>query len=173
VNQIRPRRGGRRVGRRRLFALRQPLCDAGLRQMQRLRDAVCGVVAEAWPRHDERPRAERLDRRVLTRVRSGGHGQRLEERVLGLDLPKPIRVGNDEARTARCFRHRREPGPPDAAAPERRDATIVHHHGAIAGPIEIDGLEVALGIEAEAVEHITRQQNEAGAAGAERDWLAA
>ena len=42
--------------------------DAGLRAVQCLRHAVRGVVAQARARHDERPGAERLDRRVLTRI---------------------------------------------------------------------------------------------------------
>src|SRR2546429_376858 len=76
-------------------------------------------------------------------------------------------------------RYRRTPGwmssgrgPAEPAAPERGDAPVEHHRGPVARAVEIDGLEVALLIEAEAVEDVAGEDHEPGATRAEGDGLA-
>ena len=81
-------------------------------------------------------------------------------------------VGRDEAGAARALRHRGKARPADAGAPQRRGAAVLHHRRAIAGAIEIDRLEILVLLQPDAVEHIARQDRQAGALGAERDRLA-
>ena len=66
-----------------------------------------------------------------------------------------------------------KPGPPGAAAPQSRGAPVEYHGGPVAGAVEVNGLEIPLGIEPNPVEYRARQQDEPGAAGAEGDGLAA
>src|SRR5438105_4733463 len=68
MDQLGARRRRSGVGRGRFLSLSEPLHDAGFRLVQRLCHAVGGVVAQARARHDERPGAERLDRRVRPRI---------------------------------------------------------------------------------------------------------
>ena len=92
--------------------------------------------------------------------------------MLGEDARALIGVRRNEARPRRAFRDRREPRPAEPAAPERGDAPVEHHRGPVARAVEIDGLEVALLIEAEAVEDVAGEDHEPGATRAEGDGLA-
>ena len=92
--------------------------------------------------------------------------------MLGADPRDLAGVGRDEARAAGASRHRGEAGPADARAPQRRSAAVQHHGRAVAGAVEIDRLEILVLLQPDAVEHVARQDRQAGALGAERDRLA-
>ncbi len=81
----------------------------------------------------------------------------------------PLGVGHDEARAGGPSVTAVEARPADAGAPQRCGLAAHHHLGSVAGAVEEDGLEVLVAIEAEAVEHVARQDDEARALGAERD----
>ena len=68
--------------------------------------------------------------------------------------------------------HGGEARPACAAAPQRGGLAVEHHLGAVAGAVEEDRLEVAIAVEAEAVERVAGEQHEPGALGAERHRLA-
>ena len=93
--------------------------------------------------------------------------------MLHLDLLDPGRVGHEEARAGRAAGDGGEPGPADAAAPQRRRAAVEHHGRTVAGPVQEDGREVARLIEAQTIEHVAREDHQAGAARAEDDRAAA
>src|SRR3981189_1736833 len=81
-------------------------------------------------------------------------------------------VRRDETRAARTFRHGLESGPADAGAPQCRGAAVLHHRRTIAGALEIDRLKILVLLQTYAVQHVARQDRQAGAPGAERDRLA-
>ena len=92
--------------------------------------------------------------------------------MLGADARDLAGVGRDEPCAAGRLRHRGKTRPADARAPQRRGAAVLHHGGAVAGAIEIDRLEVLVLLQPDAVEHVARQDRQAGALGAERNRLA-
>src|SRR5262249_53264138 len=117
--------------------------------MERTRELVRYVVGQSRPRHDETPRADRRERRFDPGVSAGRNGERLEERMLGLDALDTVRVGHDEPSAAGRLGHGREAGPSESAAPERRRATVLDHGRAVACAVEQDRLEVELLIQTE------------------------
>ena len=81
-------------------------------------------------------------------------------------------VGHDEAAALLALGHRREARPAGPAAPQRRRATVHDHGRAVAGALQIDGLEVLVLVQPHAVEHVAGEDDEARAGGAERNGLA-
>ena len=92
--------------------------------------------------------------------------------MLGTDARDLAGVGRDEPRAARRQRHRSKTRPADARAPQRGGTAVLHHGRAIAGAVEIDRFEVLVLLQADTVEHVARQDRQAGALGAERNRLA-
>src|SRR5258707_13474416 len=92
--------------------------------------------------------------------------------MLGPDARDLRGTGCDEAGAPGARRPRRKSGPADAGAPECRDPAVLHHRRAVAGAVEIDRLEVLVLLQSQTVEHIARQDDEAGAPRAKRDRLA-
>ena len=127
------------------------------------------AVGEIRPRKDEAPRADRGERCFETRIGAGGDRHRLEEGVLREDPRDALGVRRDEAPAGRSLRDRHESRPALASAPQRRHAPVEHHRRPVARPVEVHGLEVALLVEAQAVQHVAREQHEPRAAGAEGD----
>src|SRR5438874_1477863 len=78
----------------------------------------------------------------------------------------------DEARATGTFRQALETGPADAGAPQRRGAAVLHHRWPVAGAVEIDRLKILVLLQPDAVQHVARQDRQAGAPGSERDRLA-
>src|SRR3989442_15881675 len=162
-----------RVPGRRLRRLGQSLGQRGLTPVESMREAVGYVFGQSRPRHDEAPRADGGQWGLDPGVGTGRDRERLEQGVLGLDAFYPIRVRHDEASAARRLGHRHESGPAESAAPERRHTPVLDHDRAVARAVEVHRLEIALLIQAEAVEHVTGQDHRARAARAEADRLAA
>src|SRR5438093_4333053 len=169
VDQLPPRRGGQRVGRCRLARVRQSGSQRRLAAVQRAGEAIRDVVGQRGTREDQAPGPDRRQRRAEARIGAGRDRERLQERVLHLDLLDPGRVGHEEARAGRATGDGGEPGPADAAAPQRRRAAVEHHGRTVAGPVQEDGREVARLIEAQTIEHVAREDHQAGAARAEDD----
>src|SRR5262245_21201777 len=96
MDEIRARRGGKRVGRGRLARLGQLLAERGRATGARARQAISDLVVELWARQDEASRADRADFRALSRIASGRHGQRLEKRMLGADAVELLRLGREK-----------------------------------------------------------------------------
>src|SRR6266446_8440983 len=92
--------------------------------------------------------------------------------MLGPDARDLVGIRRDEASAAGACRHGRKSGPADACAPECRGPRVLHHCRAVAGAVAIDGLEILVLLQSETVEHIARQDDQAGAARTERDRLA-
>src|SRR6266542_3278684 len=92
--------------------------------------------------------------------------------MLGANARDLARVGCDEACAAGALRHRGKTRPADARAPQRGGTTVLHDGRAVAGAVEIDRLEVLVLLQADTVEHVARQDWQAGALGAEGDRLA-
>jgi hypothetical protein len=165
-------RSWRGVGGRGLARLRKLAGKRGLGAMERARKPVGAVVLERRARQDEAERADRVERRIDARIGPGRNRDRLEEGMLGADARALLRARRDEACAARARGHRGEAGPADAAAPQRRGATVQHHGGPVAGALEIDRLEILLLVEPEPVEHVARQDHQPGPARPERHRLA-
>ena len=81
-------------------------------------------------------------------------------------------VGRQADEAAARLHDRGEARPADAAAPQRGDAAVGHHHRSVAGLVEIVRLEVLLAVEAEPVGDIAAEQRQAGSARAPGDRLA-
>src|SRR5262249_33287783 len=171
MDEVLTRCGGSRVGGGGLARLVEFLRQRGLAAMKRTGETVGGVVAKRRPGENEAEGSDRLQRCVDARIAAGGDGDGLQESVPGADACGFVRARCNEAPA--FLGHRREAGPTDAAAPQSRRPSVEHHGGAVAGAVEIDRLEVAVGIQAESIEHIARQDDQAGAARAERDPLPA
>jgi hypothetical protein len=164
--------GGRRiisVGGGRLARLCQARAERGLAPVERAGQAIGHVVGQGRPRHDEAPRAHRVQLRGLARVGAGRHHHQLEERVLALDAPDAVEIRHQEAPARRPPRHRGEARPADASAPERGHPPVHHHGGAVARRVEEHGLEVAVAGEPEAVEDVPREDDQPRAARPEGD----
>src|SRR5262245_53874264 len=92
--------------------------------------------------------------------------------MLRLDARDAVAIRHDEVRAARALRDRGEARPAESAAPERGHAPLEHHRGAVAGALEEDGSEVAVAIEAQPVQDIAGEDDQARALGAEGHGLA-
>src|SRR2546430_3466879 len=172
VDEVRARRGGDRVHGCRLAGLWQAAGQRFLAPMEGARQPVGHVSREVRACKDEAPRADRRERRVESRVRARGDRHPPEERVLREDTRDLVGAGRDEARPRPVLGQGGEARPARAAAPERRDAPVEHHRGPVARAVEVHGVEVALLVEAEAVEDVAREDHEAGARRAEGEGLA-
>ena len=84
----------------------------------------------------------------------------------------PSRSGTRKRRAGGPAGHRGEAGPPEPAAPQRGHRAVHHHPGTVAGRVEEDGLEVAVPLEAQPVEHVAREDDQARAARPEGHRLA-
>ena len=84
----------------------------------------------------------------------------------------PSRSGHQEARPRRPPRHRGEARPADAPAPQRGRPPVHHHGGPVARRVEEHGLEVAVAVEPEAVQHVAREDDQPRAARPEGDRAA-
>src|SRR4051794_13549846 len=91
--------------------------------------------------------------------------------MLGSDPGDLFWVRCDKASARGAVRHGGESGPADSGAPERGDPSIEHHGWTIAGPVEIDRLEILVLLQSEAVQHVSRQDRKTRAARAECDRL--
>ncbi len=160
VQQLGPRDRGHRVGGGGLARLREPGPERGLAPVERAGQPIGHLVGERRARHDEAPRAHRDQVRGLPRVRAGGHPHHLEERMLGLDAVDAVQIGHQEARARGPASHRREAGPAQPAAPQRGHGPVQHHPGPVARRLEEHGLEVAVPLEAQPVEHVAREDDE-------------
>src|SRR5262250_3650430 len=92
--------------------------------------------------------------------------------MLGLDARALLGARSDEACALWPARHRGEARPAHASAPQRGRAPILHHGGAVARAIEIARLEIALHVEAEAVQDVASEHDQSGAARAPHHGLA-
>ncbi len=138
--------------------------------VQRLGEPVGDIVRQVGPRQDVAPRADRIHRLLLSLVGAGRHRDGLEEIVLGADLRDLVGREADEAPA--CLHDRRKARPADAAAPERGNAAVRHHHRPVAGLLQIVRLEILLAVEAEPVGDVAAEQGEAGSPRAPGDRLA-
>src|SRR5256712_2360259 len=173
VAEVPARSGSDRIRRRRLARLRQAPGQGLRAAVERAGQAIRDVVGEGGTRHEEAPRADRREGSVEPRVRAGGDAHRLENRVGRRAATDPVGVGCEKPRARGPLRDRAEPGPAETAAPERRHAPVEHHGGAVARAVEVDGLEVALLIEPEAVEDVAGENDEPRTPCAAGDGLAA
>ncbi len=92
--------------------------------------------------------------------------------MLGLDAVDAVEIGHQEARAGGPAGHRGEAGPAEPAAPQRGHRAVHHHPGAVARRVEEDGLEVAVPLVAQPVEHVAREHDQARAARPEGHRLA-
>src|SRR5215468_1939819 len=151
--------GGHGVGRGCFVSLGQTGGEDRLTPMQGAGEPVHGLLWQIGPNEDEAPRAHRYDRLALARIRSRGNRHGLEEGMLGLDASAFLGARSDEVCALRPARHRGEARPAHASAPQRGRAPVLHHGGAVARAIEIARLEVALDVEAEAVQDVASEDH--------------
>src|SRR6266850_1053352 len=106
-----------------------------------------GLFVEAGPRQHEAPRADRGDRLALAGEAAGGLRHRLEEGMFGENAADLVAIGRDEAAARLAPGHCHESRPAGTAAPQRRHPAVQHHGRSIARTLEIDRLEILLGVQ--------------------------
>src|SRR5258705_536226 len=172
MDQLRNRRRSHRVRGCRLAGLRQFLAERAFDAVQRTRQMIGDIIRQAFAHQDKTPRPQRIDWRILVRIAAGRNRQRLEECMFRPDARDLFAIRRDDPRTAGARRHGGKSGPADAGAPQRRGASVEHHRRAVTAAVEIDGLKILVLLQAETVEHVTRQDRKARAFGPERDRFA-